>query len=249
MPRPPRFILPDVAVHITQRGNNRSDCFRRDGDYMLYLLHLRELADKLACEVHAYCLMTNHVHLLLTPPSPDSCTVLMRNLGQRYVQHFNRAYGRSGTLWEGRYRSFLVESARYALACYRYIEQNPLRAQMVREPADYPWSSHRANAGLRTDPLVTPHAEYLALSEDPANRVQAYRNLFENGLDASELKRIREAGHSGLPLGSEAFKATLEIDLGRKLRHGRPGRPKSGSDPDLVAEKKSGSDPDFQTPR
>jgi putative transposase len=108
---------------------------------------------------------------------------------------------------------------------------------MVREPADYPWSSHRANAGLRTDPLVTPHAEYLALSEDPANRVQAYRNLFENGLDASELKRIREAGHSGLPLGSEAFKARMEIDLGRKLRHGRPGRPKSGSDPD------------FQTPR
>ena len=220
-------------MHITQRGNNRSDCFRRDGDYMLYLLHLRELADKLGCEVHAYCLMTNHVHLLLTPPSLDACTALMRNLGQRYVQHFNRAYGRSGTLWEGRYRSFLVESARYALACYRYIEQNPLRAQIVRETCDYAWSSHRANAGLGTDPLVTPHAEYLALSEDPANRVQAYRDLFENRLDASELKRIREATHTGLPLGSEAFKARMEIDLGRKLRHGRPGRPKSGSDPDF----------------
>jgi putative transposase len=249
MPRQPRLILPGVAVHITQRGNNRSDCFRRDGDYMLYLLHLRELADGLGCEVHAYCLMTNHVHMLLTPPSPDTCTVLMRNLGQRYVQHFNRTHERTGTLWEGRYRSFLVESARYALACYRYIEQNPLRAKLVREPADYPWSSHRANAGLGKDPLVRPHAEYLALSEDPVNRMQAYRSLFDNWLDAAELKKIREAAHSGLPLGSEAFKARMEIDLGRKLRHGKPGRPKSGSDPDLMSETKSGSDPDFQMPR
>lgn len=249
MPRQPRLILPGVAVHITQRGNNRSDCFRRDGDYMLYLLHLRELADKLGCEVHAYCLMTNHVHMLLSPPSPDACTVLMRNLGQRYVQHFNKAHERSGTLWEGRFRSFLVESARYALACYRYIEQNPVRAKMVRGPADYPWSSHRANTGLRPDPLVTPHAEYLALSEDPAKRVQAYRDLFGEALDPSDVKRIREATHGGLPLGSEAFKARMEINLGRKLRHGRPGRPKSGSDPDLVAENKSGSDPDFQMPR
>lgn len=236
-------------MHITQRGNNRSDCFQRDGDYMLYLLHLRELADKLGCEVHAYCLMTNHVHMLLSPPSPDACTVLMRNLGQRYVQHFNKVHARSGTLWEGRFRSFLVESARYALACYRYIEQNPVRAKMVRGPADYPWSSHRANTGLRPDPLVTPHAEYLALSEDPAKRVQAYRDLFGEALDPSDVKRIREATHSGLPLGSEAFKARMEIDLGRKLRHGRPGRPKSGPDPDLIAEKKSGSDPDFQMPR
>lgn len=249
MPRPPRLILPGVAVHITQRGNNRSDCFRRDGDYMLYLLHLREVAGKLGCHMHAYCLMTNHVHLLLTPPSPESCTVLMRNLGQRYVQHFNKAHGRSGTLWEGRFRSFLVESARYVLACHRYIEQNPVRAKIVHGPADYPWSSHRANAGLRPDPLVTPHPEYLALSEDPAKRIQAYRDLFGEAPDLSDAKRIREATHSGLPLGSEAFKARMEIDLGRKLRHGKPGRPKSGSDPDFDSGTKSGSDPDFQMPR
>lgn len=261
MPRQPRPILPGVAVHIIQRGNNRSDCFQRDSDYMLYLLHVRELAEKLGCEVHAYCLMTNHVHMLLTPPSPDACAVLMRNLGQRYVQHFNRSYGRSGTLWEGRFRSFLVESVRYVLACYRYIEQNPVRANMVRLPVDYLWSSYHANAGLRTDPLVTPHAEYLALSEDPANRVHAYRELFEDALDPSDVKRIREASHSGLPLGSEAFKARIEIDLGREVRRGKPGRPKSGSEPDsragrksgsdpnFAAGKKSGSDPDFQMPR
>ncbi len=249
MPRQPRLILPGVAVHITQRGNNRAECFWRDGDYMLYLLHLRELADKLGCEVHAYCLMTNHVHMLLTPPSPEACAVLMRNLGQRYVQYFNRAYERSGTLWEGRFRSFLVESARYALACYRYIEQNPVRAKMVRLPAEYAWSSYHANAGLRKDALVTPHAEYLALSEDSANRIHAYRAFFENPLDLSDLDRIRESNQSGLPLGSEAFKARMEIDLGRELRHGKPGRPKSGSQPDLTSEKKSGSDPDFQMPR
>jgi len=253
MARQPRPILPGIAVHVVQRGNDRSDCFRRDGDYMLYLLHLRELADKLSCGVHAYCLMTNHVHLLLTPPSAEACAVLMRNLGQRYVPRFNRAYQRTGTLWEGRFRSFLVESAPYLIACYRYIEQNPVRANMVRTPAAYPWSSYHANAGLKPDPLVTPHAEYLALSKDPQKRNLAYRELVGNALESADIKRIREAAHSGMPLGSEGFRARIEIDLGRGLRRGRPGRPKSGSKsgsgPDFQAEKKSGPDPDFQMPR
>ena len=131
MPRLARFILPGVAVHIVQRGNNRAACFRRDGDYTLYLLHLRELAAALDCAVHAYCLMTNHVHMLITPPSAQACMALMRNLGQRYVQHFNRVYERTGTLWEGRYRSCVVQSAQYVLACYRYIEHNPVRARMA----------------------------------------------------------------------------------------------------------------------
>jgi len=220
---------------------------------MLYLLHLRELANKLSCAVHAYCLMTNHVHLLLTPPSADACSALMRNLGQRYVPRFNRAYQRTGTLWEGRFRSFLVESARYLIACYRYIEQNPVRANMVRTPAEYAWSSYHANAGLRLDPLVTPHAEYLALSEEPHRRNLVYRELVENALEPTDIKRVREAAHSGMPLGSEAFKARIEIDLGRELGPRRPGRPKSGaksgSGPDSQAEEKSGPDPDFQMPR
>jgi len=249
MARQPRTVLPGFPLHIVQRGNDRLDCFRRDGDYMLYLLHLRELADKLSCEVHAYCLMTNHVHLLLTPSSGDACAVLMRNLGQRYVSRFNRSYQRTGTLWEGRFRSFLVDSAGYLLACYRYIEQNPVRANMVRTPADYPWSSYHANTGHRPDPLVTPHAEYLALSEDPNKRKLAYRELVENTLETSDINRIRESTHTGMPLGSEAFKARVEIDLGRGLGRKRPGRPKSGSGPNFQAEKESGSDPDFQMPR
>lgn len=147
MPRQPRLILPEVAVHIIQRGNNRGACFHADSDYLVYLLHLRELSSKFDCSVHAYCLMPNHVHLLLTPGSPDSCTGLMRDLGQRYVQYFNRRHRRSGTLWEGRFRSCVAESARYVLACYRYIELNPVRAGLVSDPRAYPWSSFRANVG------------------------------------------------------------------------------------------------------
>ena len=227
---------------------------------MLYLAHLRELAEDLGCAVHAYCLMTNHVHLLLTPPAADSCAVLMRNLGQRYVQRFNRAYQRTGTLWEGRFKSFLVESTGYLLACYRYIEQNPVRAGLARSPSGYLWSSYHANAGLRLDPVVTPHAEYLALSEDPARRHLVYRGLVEGALPEEELSRIREAAQNGMPLGGEAFKARIEIDLGRRIGRTPRGRPRSestpdpqangklGSGPNYSAEEKFGPDPDFQMP-
>ena len=260
MARQPRPILPGIALHIVQRGNDASTCFRRDADYLLYLTHLRELADQVGCAVHAYCLMTNHVHLLVTPPTADACAALMRNLGQRYVQRFNRAYKRTGTLWEGRFRSFLVDSARYVLACYRYIEQNPVRAGMVAAPADYLWSSYHANAGLRADPLVTPHAEYLALSEDSPMRQLAYRQLVEGALAQDDLNRIRETVQSGMPLGGESFKAKIEIGLGRRLGRAKPGRPKLGSGPNslateelgsgpnIPAEEKSGPDPDFQMP-
>jgi putative transposase len=155
MPRQPRYMAPGVAAHIVQRGHNRAVCFRRDSDYLLYLLHLRELSEKHGCHVHAYCLMTNHVHILLTPATSDACTLLMRDLGQRYVQHFNRRYGRTGTLWEGRFRSFIAETARYVLACYRYIELNPVDAGMVNDPATYPWSSYGANTGTRVDSLLS----------------------------------------------------------------------------------------------
>jgi putative transposase len=248
MARQPRPVLPGIALHVVQRGNDRLDCFRRDGDYMLYHTHLRELAEQLGCSVHAYCLMTNHVHLLLTPPAADALAALMRNLGQRYVQRFNRAYKRTGTLWEGRFRSFPVDSARYVLACYRYIEQNPLRAGMVTAPAEYPWSSYHANAGLRADPLVTPHAEYLALSADPPKRALAYRELVEGTLAQDDLDRIRESAQNGMPLGGESFKAKLEIGLGRRLGRAKPGRPKLGSGPSFPAEEEFGPDPNSQMP-
>ena len=232
MPRQLRLVLPGVALHIIQRGNDRQACFRRDGDYLLYLLHLRELASKHGCAVHAYCLMSNHVHLLVTPATADALSALMQNLGQRYVQYVNRTYGRTGTLWEGRFRSCVAESARYVLACYRYIELNPVRAGMVDQPESYSWSSYRANAEGRDDRLVTPHSEYLSLGQDSESQCNAYRGLFGNALEPSLLENIREATNGGYPLGSEMFKSGVVLPLGRRLKPGRPGRPPKQKDGD-----------------
>jgi putative transposase len=230
MPRQARLILPGIAAHIIQRGNNRDACFRTTTDYQLYLLHLRELSSKLGCAIHAYCLMTNHVHLLLTPPSADACIALMRNLGQRYVQYFNKRHDRTGTLWEGRFRSCVTESARYVLACYRYIEMNPVRAGMVVAPGDYGWSSFGINTGQRTGALVSPHIEFMALGERESTRFAAYKKLFEQEVEPSVLRVIRDSTNGGYPLGSESFKASVEATTQRRLEPGKPGRPsKAGS--------------------
>lgn len=226
MPRQLRVLIGGVATHIVQRGHNRAACFRRDSDYLVYLLHLRELARKHACELHAYCLMTNHVHLLVTPSTDRACTSLMRDLGQRYVQYFNRQYVRSGTLWESRFRSFLVESAHYLLASYCYIERNPVDAGMVGLPGDYAWSSYAANSGGRADPAICPHAEYVALGEDVATRQMIYARMVQEQMEASLKAKIEEAFASGYPLASEAFKADLAARVGVKTEPGRPGRPR-----------------------
>jgi REP-associated tyrosine transposase len=223
MPRSLRLILPGVAVHIIQRGNNRAACFLSDNDYLVYLAHLRQLSEKCECAVHAYCLMTNHVHLLVTPADAGAITTLMRDLGQRYVQYFNGRHERSGTLWEGRFRSCMAESAHYVLGCYRYIEFNPVRARMVDHPMGYLWSSYAVNSGMRSDPLVTPHAEYAALANEPERRFTAYRRLFEERLDPAVQQAIRDATNSGYPLASETFKATVLAPLGWKMEPGKPG--------------------------
>ena len=223
MPRSLRLILPGVAVHIIQRGNNRAACFRSDGDYLVYLAHLRQLSDKYDCAVHAYCLMTNHVHLLLTPSADGACAGLMRDLGQRYVQYFNRQHERTGTLWEGRFRSCVAESAHYVLGCYRYIELNPVRAGMVDHPSGYLWSSFAVNGGRRSDPLITPHAEFEALAADADERYPAYRRLFDTGLDPVLVLGIRNATNAGYPLASDVFKANVLAPLGWKMEPTKPG--------------------------
>lgn len=225
MPRLARLIIPEVALHIVQRGHDRQPCFRDDTDRMVYLALLRDCLTKSRCALHAYCLMTNHVHLLLTPLAADSCAVLMRRLGQRYVQYFNGRYQRSGTLWEGRFRSCLVESAHYVLACYRYIERNPVRAGLVDEAADYKWSSHAGNAGLRDDTLLDPHAEYLALSEQKDSRHRAYRQLFRESDAIGFLKEVRDATNGGYPLLGERMKAQVSAISDRPLRRKKPGPP------------------------
>jgi putative transposase len=223
MPRPLRLILPGVAVHIIQRGNNRAACFRRDSDYLIYLAHLHQLSEKYECAVHAYCLMTNHVHLLVTPAAAGACTALMRDLGQRYVQYFNRRHERTGTLWEGRFRSCIVESSHYILGCYRYIELNPVRAAMVNHPTGYLWSSYAVNSGMRSHPLVTPHVEFVALAGDAETRYAAYRGLFEQSFDPVMLQAIRDSTNSGYALASDTFKATVLQPRGWKMEPGKPG--------------------------
>lgn len=223
MARPLRLVLPGVALHIIQRGNNRGACFRQESDYLVYLSNVRDLARKHECAVHAYCLMTNHVHLLLTPGALRACACLMRDLGRRYVRYFNRRYERSGTLWEGRFRSCIVESARYVMACYRYIESNPVRAGMVDRADTYRWSSHAANSGMRRDPLVTPHAEYLALSAGDEARYAAYRRFFEHEHEPELVAAIRNATNGGYPLAGDAFKASVLAPLGARTGPGKRG--------------------------
>jgi len=235
MPRHARAILPEVAVHIIQRGNNRSACFHREADYLVYIDYLRELSRRHGCEIHAYCLMTNHVHLLATPRTANACALLMKNLGQRYVQYVNRSRERTGTLWEGRFRSCIAQSERYVMACYRYIELNPVRAGMVAHAGDYRWSSHRANAAGAGETWLVPHPEYLALGIDDDARRGAYRALVDSGLGSAQLDQIRAATHSGGALGDAAFRSLASRALGRCLTPGRAGRPpkrKCGTDLD-----------------
>ena len=223
MPRQSRLILPGVAVHIVQRGNNRAACFRQDSDYLVYLANLRQLATKYECALHAYCLMTNHVHLLMTPAAATACTAVMRDLGRRYVQYFNRTHNRSGTLWEGRFHSCVAESARYVLGCYKYIERNPVRACMVQHPADYLWSSYAVNSGMRSDPFVSCHPEYLALAEDRDKRHASYHALLQQATDETLQQAIRDATNGGYPLTSNAFRDAVIAPLGWKTAPGKPG--------------------------
>lgn len=177
MPRQPRLDLAGVAQHIVQRGNDRQPCFFRDVDYLRYRQDLVELGLRYGCAVHAYVFMTNHVHLLVTPERAGAIGRLMQTLGTRYVPYINDTYGRSGTLWEGRYKSCLIDTETYLLACYRYIELNPVRAAIVATPDEYPWSSFAANALGKPDALVRPHPVYLAIAPDRDSRVAAYRQL------------------------------------------------------------------------
>lgn len=203
MPRRARVTLPDVPLHLIQRGNNRQACFFSDEDYRSYLDWLTEYANRTGCRVHAYVLMTNHVHLLLTSDHAGAAGALMKALGQRYVQYVNRTYRRSGTLWEGRFRSCLTPEENHLLACQRYIELNPVRAGMVVHPAEYPWSSYRANAQGEADALLTPHPLYEALGRDAASRQSTYRELFRHELAPGLVDEIRRAANGNFALGND----------------------------------------------
>jgi putative transposase len=188
-----RIVMPGVPLHIIQRGNDRIRTFHDDRDRACYRELLLETTRALGVSVHGYVLMPNHVHLLITPPDPAAPARLMQRLGTRYVRYVNTVYVRTGTLWEGRYRSSLVDSVRYLLSCLRYIELNPVRAGLVNDPEHYRWSSYRHHAVGEADALVSPHPVYLALGTAPAERREAYAALCRRTLGPEVLRDIRRA--------------------------------------------------------
>lgn len=226
MPRLARLRLAGMPLHVIQRGNNRVACFATDADRLVYLALLKELSALFPCDLHAYVLMTNHVHLLATPRQRDNVSLLMKHLGQRYVQYFNRTHDRTGSLWEGRFKSSIVESDSYLLTCQRYIELNPVRAGMVEKPAQHPWSSFRANALGDPSALLTPHPAYQALGKSTEARARNYLSLFDDSLSAESLKLIRDAINGGFALGGKGFVATLEHLMDRRVSRRPAGRPK-----------------------
>jgi putative transposase len=230
MARLPRYFVPGMPQHIIQRGNNRDVVFAADEDYRFYLECLGDAAERQGLFVHAYVLMTNHVHLLATPRGEKSIPGTMQSVGRRYVQYFNHCYGRTGTLWEGRYRATLIDSDAYLLTCMRYIELNPVRAGMVEGPEDYPWSSYGNNGLGQENLLITPHERYLVLGGCGAERQCAYRHLFRAALGDGVLCEIREATNKAWVLGNDRFKARVEQLTGRRAQSKPRGRPRKATD-------------------
>jgi putative transposase len=220
--------LPGIPLHVIQRGNNRGACFLADSDRRLYLKCLREAARRHTCAVHAYVLMSNHVHLLVTPSSIGAVAAAMQDVGRRYVRLFNQIHGRSGTLWEGRYKSSLIDSETYLLTCHRYIELNPVRAGLVSQPLEYPWSSHAHYATGACNSLITRHALFDQLTGEPSD----FRALFREEIKPEALDRIRTSANRGWALGSDRFLDQAEALLGRSARPPKRGRPFKSKDRD-----------------
>ena len=226
MPPRPRIHLAGVPLHIVQRGHNQDACFFADDDYLAYRHWLGEALKESGCTLHAYVLMTNHVHLLLTPPRPEDVPRLIISLGRRYVQYINKTYRRTGTLWDSRYKSSLVQEDTYLMLCQRYIELNPVRAAMVEDPAHYRWSSYPANAMGQSDTLITPHPLYTAMATDDAGRRESYRALFRSQIDSAAIADIRLAVSHNQPLGNARFMDTIEKMTGQRREAKPRGRPK-----------------------
>ena len=226
MPRRPRIHLDGVPLHIVQRGHNREPCFFAEADYHTYLHWLGEALQKERCALHAYALMSNHVHLLLTPKCAESVPRLIIALGRRYVPYINTTYRRTGALWDSRYKSSLIQAETCLLACQRYIELNPVRAALVDDPAHYRWTSYRANALGQENAHLTPHPVYLALGRDDKQRQAAYRALFRTPLDKAAIDDIRLALNQNQPLGNQRFYARIEKLTGERREAKPRGRPR-----------------------
>jgi putative transposase len=231
MARLGRYFLRNQPLHVIQRGNNGAAIFFRGEDYVRYHAWLAAAAAEYGCAIHAYVLMPNHVHLLVTPRRADSLPRTLQSLGRRYVRYVNARRGRTGTLWEGRYRAAPIDSAAHLLACCRYIELNPVRAGKVAHPRDYPWSSWRANALGAADAVVSSHPLYRALGSSAAKRQKEYRAPFRRALDATFVDALRAATNGGWALGDARFKRRIAEATGRRaapLPKGRPPKARRG---------------------
>ncbi len=232
MARLARVSVPGYPYHVIQRGNNRQPIFRSDGDRETMRDLLAENAARFDVAIHAYVLMDNHFHLLVSPQLQDGLPRMMQAVGRRYVRHFNDTHGRTGTLWEGRYKSALVQSERYLLACMVYLDLNPVRAGMVSVAQDYPWSSHAHSVGLRSDRLITPHALYWGLGNTPFARESRYRDLVQAGVSPEQRAALGQAVTSGWALGDEEFITRLQGVTDRRLTRSVPGRPLKSQSPE-----------------
>ncbi len=225
MARLPRCCVPGVPLHLIQRGNNRQVIFADDADFIYFRDCLLDAAHGEGLAIHGYVFMPNHLHLLATPAAEASAGRTLQSVGRRYVQHFNQRYRRTGTLWEGRYKSTVIDAEDYLFACMRYIELNPVRAGMVAHPRDYAWSSYRAHADGERDDLLTDHKLYRRLGSDAASRRAAYRLLFRAALGEELLAEIRDATNKGWALGNDRFRGQIEALGNRRAAPRKAGRP------------------------
>lgn len=225
MARLPRLIVPGQPHHVIQTGNNNQPIFRETEDYQAFLGWLRTAAKNYKVAVHAYVLMPDHLHLLVTPADADGLGQMMQWIGRYYVPYFNQKYGRSGTLWNGRYKTSLIDAEQYFMSCSRYIEFNPVRNGMVGRAEDYPWSSYPHHAGLRSDGLIVDHPKFWELGNTPFQREAAYIALAEPALSEDEIAVISKALLKGWPLGTEQFKTALQHKVKRQVLPAKRGRP------------------------
>jgi putative transposase len=225
MARLPRLTLPGYPHHIIQRGNNRQAIFASNADYEALLALLDEYARKFGVAIHSYVLMSNHLHLLATPQDAEGIPQLMQALGRSYVRYFNSRQSRTGTLWEGRYKSTLIQAERYLLACMVYIDLNPVRAGIAADPADYPWSSYSHYAGRRADKIITPHPLYWELGNTPFAREMAYSELVRTGISSQQQQALTNATFRGWALGEADYVADLQRRTARRVSIAKAGRP------------------------
>ena len=226
MPRHPRLFLPDLPLHIVQRGHDRQPVFAEPNDFRFYLDNLAEAKVTMSIRVHAYCLMVNHVHLVVTPRERgDDVSRFMRLLAARQTRYTNKRNDRTGTLWEGRFKASPIDSTAYLLACARYVDLNPVRARIVGSPGEYRWSSYRGRAGLAEDPLLDSCPAYRTLGRDNKSRTIEYRAFVARGIDEDELEVIRTAARRNQLTGNDRFRAEIEKRSGRRISNAGPGRP------------------------